>query len=147
MEQTIPLNTSNELFVNTDISKIFIWGNRFQKGQYINNSTYDPIVLKAGTILGRIHATNVLVPLVASASDGSQFPVGILAQDLTIAASATVTTTMVDYGDVAQDKIIFVKPGDGLETVVSSRRIKDHLQAQGIKVVPGGDEMTGFDNS
>lgn len=115
------------------------------KEQYINNSTYDPIVLKAGTLVGRITATNVLAPLVSTASDGSQLPVGVLANDLTIAAGATVTTTICDQGDIAAEKILFVKPGDGLETVVSGRRLKDHVHSQGIQLVYG-TEMTQNDN-
>ncbi len=143
--QTIVLNNGRQAIINQDVSKIFILNNRYQKGNYINNSSYDPITLYAGTVLGRIHASNVLVPLEAGASDGSQFPVGILAEDLEIDSGDTVECYLCDGGDVATEKVLFVKPGDGLETVVSSRRLKDWIQAQGIKLV-GGTEMTDFDN-
>lgn len=143
----IVLNTGQQAIVNYDVSKIFVFGNRYENDQYINNSGYDPITLLAGTVMGRIASSGVLVPLKSDASDGSQYPIGVLAQDLIIDSGATVTAAICVSGDVAQDKVIFVKPGDGLETTVSSRRLKDRLAADtvGIKLVPSS-EMTAFDN-
>lgn len=143
--QTIALNNGRQATINTDVSKIFVGDNRYQKDNYTNNSSYDPITLLAGTVMGRISASNLVVPMKSTAGDGSQLPVGILADDLVLASGAQENVTLVDMGDVAAYKLIFALPGDGLDTVVSSRRYKDHIAAQGLKLVYG-EEMTGYDN-
>lgn len=144
---SIALNNGQQIIVNYDVSKIFIRNNRFQKGNYVNNSTYDPIILLAGTVLGRVAATDKLVPLQSNASDGSQFPVGILANEsIEIDGGDSEEVFMCDMGDVVKEKLIFVRPGDGCDTVVSSRRLKDWIELQGIKIVFGSIEMTRQDN-
>lgn len=144
--QNLAYQTDNQLIMNQDVSKIFLgFTNRYQKDNELNNSTYDPLVLPAGTIMGRIHATGNLAPLNAAASDGSQFPVGILAHDVSIDAGETIKVTVCDFGDIAADKVVFLYSGQGLETVVSSRRMRDHLQAQGLKLITS-TEHTGYDN-
>lgn len=144
-EKTTVLHTSNQLIANTDVSKIFVGENRYQEGNYLNNSGYDPITVVEGTIMGRIHSTKRLTPLQTSAADGSQFPVGILKGDVEVESGDERECAICDMGDVVAEKIIFVKPGDGLDTVVSSRAIRDHLAAQGIKLV-GRTEITELDN-
>lgn len=146
-QNSVVNSTSNFLQVQTDLSKIFLWNNRYENDGYTNNSSYDPITLSAGTLMGRIASTNILVPCTSTASDGSQYPVGVLAQDVTLASGVSQTVSICVAGDVAQDKIIFAKPGDGLETVVSSRRYKDRIGADtvGIKLVPSTDN-TIYDN-
>lgn len=143
--QSVALNTGQQAIIHTDLSKIFILNNRYQKDNYVNNSSYNPISLSAGTVMGRVSATGVLAPLNAGASDGTQFPVGILAQDLEIDSGETVSATICDAGDIAAEKVIFFTPGNGLETVVSSRRMKDHIAAQGMNLV-SSTEMTQEDN-
>lgn len=147
-EQSIPLNTGQQATINTNLAKTFGWNIRTEYDNYVNNSTYDPITLKAGTLMGRIHATDVLVPLKSDANDGSQFPQGLLLEDMIIDGGDTVKCAIVVSGDVMSDRILFVKPGDGLETVVSSRRLKDRIQADtvGIKIVFNTTEMSGLDN-
>lgn len=140
------LNNQNSSFTNYDTSKLFIGNNKFPTNQYVNNSTYDPIVLKAGTLMGRVGSTGVLVPSQSDAADGSQNPVGVLAQDLSVEAGDTVTATICDGGDVVKNKVIFVKPGDNMETIISNRRYKDLIQAEThIKLVES-TEQTGLDN-
>lgn len=144
----VKVNTGNTLFVNTDLGKVFIWENRYENDNYINNSSYDPIALVAGTVMGRVATTNKLAPCQSNASDGSQYPCGILAQDISLAEGETKQVSICTYGDVATEKVIFVKPGDGLNTVVSSRTYRDRIKADtaGVRLVDT-DEMTDFDNS
>ncbi len=150
--QSVGRNTPNTLIVNQDTSKIFLRNNRYQKGNNINNSSYDQQTMLTGTLMGRVGATGNLVPLLAQATDGSQFPVGILAHDVVIEAGDTDPVTIVDMGDVAEDKIIFFYPfsGNTLDTVPTlngdSRRLRDYLQAQGIKLISNASEMTAYDN-
>lgn len=140
-------NTGKQLFVNTDLSKIFIRDNRYESDNYINNSTYNPITLSAGTVMGRISATGILVPFTSTASDGSQYILGVLADDFVLGAGITQTAPVCVAGDVVADKLIFVLPGDGLETVVSGRRVKDKIQGETVAIkIVYSTEMTDFDN-
>jgi len=139
-------STNNQAHMKTDVSKIFLRDNRYQKGYSLNNPTYNPMVLAAGTLMGRISGTGYLAPIYAAGADGTQFPVGILAHDVSIDSGETQEVTIVDGGDVAENKVLFFYSGQTLETVVSSRRLRDHLQAQGIKLVTS-TEMTEYDNS
>lgn len=135
----------NQAINNVDVAKIFLRDNRYQEVNELNNSTYDPLTLSAGTAMGRVTATGNLAPLNTGASDGSQFFVGILAQDMELDAGETKKATIVDGGDVAEDKVIFFYANQGLETVVGSRRMRDNIQAQGIKLI-ARIEMTQNDN-
>lgn len=135
----------NQAANDVDVSKIFLRDNRYQEKLEINNSTYDPLVLLAGTAMARVSSSGNLAPFDANASNGQQYFVGVLAQDLSLASGASQLTTIVDFGDVAEDKLIFFYANQGLETVVNSRRMRDHIQAQGIKLVPA-TEMTQYDN-
>lgn len=150
MSQTTGTNTSNQLTVNTDTSKIFIWNNRYDATNYVNNSYYDPITLVAGTVMGRVAATQVLIPCEAGASDGSQYPIGILAHDLEVDSGDTVSATICVSGDVAEEKVVFFNSdatGMSLDTVVSDRSMRDRIAADtiGINLV-AGTEMTAYDN-
>jgi hypothetical protein len=147
--KSVVLNTGNQAIINTETAKIFLRDNRYQKGNYLNNGAYDPLTLVAGTVMGRI-ATGAgtlgnVVPLFSLAGDGSQFPIGILADDVEIDSGDTKEVTIVDFGDVAEDKVVFYYNNDTLNTVVSSRRLRDHIQAQGIKLIVI-NEMTQYDN-
>lgn len=144
---TNPVNTGQQMITNYDVSKIFLWNNRFENDNYVNNSNYNPVTLRAGTVMGRVALTNVLVPCDASQIDGSQFPIGILAQDMTISGGQTIKATICVSGDVAAGKVIFFT-GNTLETIVAGRRMKDRIQSDsvGIKLVFGSTEMTSIDN-
>ena len=142
----IVLNNGVQLFVNTDLSKIFVFGNEYIYAPY-NNSAYDAVTLQAGTVMGRVSATGWIKPLVSSASDGSQYPVGILADDFTIAGGALVDLPICIKGDVISDKLVFSSSSDNLDTTISSRRIRDRIASDtsGIRLVPS-TEMTAPDN-
>ena len=146
MSQTVALNNGVQAIIHNDVSKIFIRDNRYESADYTNSDEYDPVTLTAGTLLGRVHASGKVVPLTSGASDGSQFPVGILKQTVTVEEGDTREVTFCVAGDVAEGKIIF-QGSDTLETVVSSRRLRDRIAADtvGIKLVPS-TELTEDDN-
>lgn len=147
MSQEIVGTSSNQLFVNTDVAKIFLGNNQTESDTYVNNSSYNPIALKAGTVMGRIGSTDIMVPTTSTASDGSQIVEGILMHDLDLASGATAKALICVSGRVAAEKLIFVKPGDNLDTVVSNRRYKDKIQGEtvGIKLIYSTN-MTHYDN-
>lgn len=146
--QTVTSNTGSQLFVNTDTSKIFIGENYTRQEVFINNTNYNPDNLAAGTVMGRVTATGAVVPFDATASDGSQYVVGILGNDLSILPGAIVTASIVVKGEVSQSQVILYVPGQTLSTVVNGRQIRDRITGDtaGIILVPSTD-LTGFDNS
>jgi len=150
MSQETGTNTNNQLTVNSDTSKIFIGDNRHDLFNYANDNSggTDDITIPAGTLFGRKHADGYVIPLASGASDGSQFPIGILREDKTIVYGEDFDgqITLCVEGRVAEDKVIF-QGSDTLNTVVSSRRLRDRIGSDtvGIKLVPS-TEMTGHDN-
>lgn len=144
--QTVITNDGNRAHVSTDTSKIFLWNNRYDNESYVNNSFYNPIVLPAGTVMGRVAATRRLVPYQGGASDGSQFPIGVLADDYTVDSGKNVQVSLCIAGDVNQDELNFYYVGTGLNNVVSSRTVADWLLLVGINLVQS-TEMSAPDNS
>lgn len=148
--QEITSNTGKQLFVNTDTAQVFIGGNHTRQDAYINNSGYAPITLYAGTVMGRIAQTGVVAPFNAYANDGTQYVVGLLADDLILAAGSSSTVSLVVAGRVNQDKVAFFPTSSGitLESVVSGRRVKDKIMSEttGLLLVKT-IEMSGYDNS
>ena len=142
-----PVNTANQLTTDYDVSKIFIYENRFETGSF-NNDTYDPVTLQAGTVMGRNKTTGKILPLQSNATDGSKYPVGILNKTTTVNEGDTVDLAFCVAGDVAEEKVILVKDGDTLETIVDNRRLRDRIAADtvGIKLV-ASTELTVADNS
>jgi hypothetical protein len=144
-EVTTTTNTNNQLTNNYDYSKIFLFGNQYENGS-IENATGAAVTIPAGTLMGRIGATQLLTPLASAAVDGSQFPVGVLAQTVIIPATTTLEISIGISGDVAEEKIIF-DGTDDLDTLVSARSLRDRIASDtmGIKLV-ASTELTGFDN-
>lgn len=140
-EQT--LNTGSQATTNYDLSKIFIWNNRYHKGNY-TNSVYDPETMRPGQLLGRVSATNKLAKCFSTSVDGSQYPVGVCADAKVIDEGSTVELTYCSMGDVVKDKILF-EGNDGFNTVVSGKTMFDMLLAIGINLVES-TEMTAYDN-
>lgn len=144
---TITINTGQQITTQYNLEKLFLWGNRYENDNYVNNFSYSTITLLAGTVMGRVASTGVLIPSTASAIDGSQFPIGVLARDVVnLAAGATAQCAICVAGDVSANLLIFTF-GDTLETVVAGRRYRDRIQADsmGLKLV-FRTEMTDYDN-
>lgn len=139
------LNTGNQQTNNFDTTKLLLGGNDYIKADYTND-TYADVSLSAGTLMGRIAATDKVVPCTSGASDGSQLPIGILANDNTIEAGHSRFLSICVSGQVAKEKVIF-SGSDNMDTVVSSRRYEDRIASDtaGIILVDS-DELTGYDN-
>ena len=146
----IVVNQGKQVFVNTDTSKLFLGENHYDSATY-TNSSYDEVTLVAGTLMGRIAtpggANSHVVPLESGATNGSQYPVGILADDYVVAAGDSISVAYCVEGEVASELVI-LQGSDTLPTVISGRTIKDRIAADtvGIKLVVS-DELTGYDNS
>jgi hypothetical protein len=140
------LNTGSQVITNYNTAKIFVYNNRYDKANFVN-STYDDIELAAGTVLGKVSADGTIVPLESDASDGSQYPVGILSADVIVAAGDEIELPYCVSGDVVEDKLVLTKEGDTLQTVISGRSIYDRIGGDtvGVKIV-ANNENTILDN-
>ena len=143
MEATTVLNTESQLNTNYDGAQVFLGKNSFENEVY-TNATGGTLTWTAGTVMGRISASGKVLPLVAAAVDGSQYPVGVLATTVTVLTLASENVSLCVTGEVASEKLIF-NGAETLSTVVDGRQIRDYLAAAGIKVL-ASDGLTGFDN-
>jgi hypothetical protein len=139
------LDGTNQAINKYNTAKLFLWNNRYDKATF-SNASGDTVTLAAGTLMGRIATTQKVVALDSSASDGSQFPVGILASDYIVEDGDSVDVTYCVAGDVAEELVILAY-GDEFSTAISGRSIRDRIASDtvGIKLVTT-EELTDFDN-
>lgn len=148
-------NTGQQATTNYNVAKIFIWNNRYVT-ETIVNSEYDPWVLPAGTVLGRITGSvtalnpkGTVVPCENHQTDGSVEPIGILAADVTIQDGTQMDVPVCIAGDVSEDQIALVAPLT-LDSVVVvgtvGKTMRDRIRANtGINIVKNS-ENTYLDN-
>ena len=84
--------------------------------------------------------------MVSGAGDGSQIPVGVLTQTITVEAGETASIYVCTGGEVAEEKVI-LDTGDTLETVIDGRQLRDRIASDTVGIVlVAGTEMTQVDN-
>ncbi len=144
---TNTVQTNNQLYNNYDVSKFLLGFNSFVLAN-LTASGADVDTLQ-GMVMGRISATGLIVPLVSTATNGSQYPVGVCVIDKTVPDGNTESLNLVNKGRIAEDKINFL----GAETLntpvgpASNQKIlRDWLNDLGLEL-SGGEELTGYDNS
>lgn len=146
MAQTIT-NGVYQLKVDTTTEKIFHERVETIKMEYTNSTGAEKTLL-AGLVIGRILIGGKALPLKSDATDGSQYPVGILFNEsVTVANGATVTLTVANVGTVNKNGLIFENGTDTLATAVDGRQLGDRIvsDTQGIKLVELS-EITRYDN-
>lgn len=144
--QRIVKNNGNSFQINNETSKLLLgFNNRYETDVLANNSGYDPIILPAGTVMGRVASTGKIVPIEKGASDGSQYPCGILVEDLEIDGGDEISTSIVQSGDINENLVSFYYPATSLTSVIVNRTVRDHLTNLGIKIV-ACDELSDYDN-
>lgn len=111
---------AQQRITNYDVSQIFL-GRNFYKDKQYTNSTGSAVTILPGTLLGTILATNLLLPMVSTATDGSEYPVGIAMDTFVIANGASATITFCYAGEVNQSKVIFYNGTDTLATAIGSQ--------------------------
>lgn len=147
--QTVRNATSNFLTVDTNRAKVFIGNNKLEVATLIN-ATAGELTYPIGTVLGRVAdglANNgKVVPMASAATDGSQYPVGVLAEEVTLGAGAEISINMCTDGDVDIAAII-LDGTDTLDTPVESKLIRDRIKSDtmGINLVTV-NELTFTDN-
>ena len=141
---TVVNQTNNQAHFDYDTSKVFIFDNRYEVVTF-RNLTGGTESYAVGTILGRVAATGKVTEMKSGATDGSQYPIGVLATGITDLATVTdIEVNMCTAGDVAEGKLIF-NGSDVITQAEGDRIYRDWLQLAGIKAV-AGTELTNFDN-
>ena len=137
--------TGNHLTADSDRAKTFIGNNEFEVGTLLN-ATAGTLTYAVGTVLGKVADTNRLVPMASAGTDGSQYPIGILAEEVTLAASGTASVNICIAGDVNAEAIV-LDGTDTLTTVVEDKIIADRIKSdnKGIRLITITDG-TFFDN-
>lgn len=143
MSQSISNEGQNQMFINTDTSKTFIQIKATERESYINNSSYNPIHLYPGTVMGRIQASGIIVPWRNDVTDGSQFPIGVLGGEMIIDSGDTVAALLITECRMAAEKVIAYQLSDQsisttLQLAITSwhgagtTKLKDALESIGI---------------
>lgn len=133
---------------------LLIWNNRTNTITltYTNSSGSDVELLK-GMIIGRIAASGLAKQTVSTATDGSQIPIGVLIDDVTIADGESADLSICIAGDVDYGMLVF--GGSPADTIASKiytdagaaylGTIGDMLNGKGILPIVTG-QMTYEDN-
>ncbi|MBX2906164.1 MAG: head decoration protein [Taibaiella sp.] len=132
---------------NYNISQLILFGTPVTTTAIITNSTGSTMTLQPGRVLGRVEATTTNVyPQVSSATDGSQIPVGVLAQKVVIADGDSATVTFIRGGFVQLDDLFLGLGGsDTLNTAISDNStflgtIGDILAKCGVYFINANDQ-------
>lgn len=133
--------TRNQLTSSYDFSKIFLFDNKYRKVN-IANATGSPLVLTAGMAIGCVGITHA----VYKSGTSNQLPVGILAEDITIANGSNADVMICNGGKIAEEKVT-LDGTDTLATIVDNRSVRDMLISNtlGLELVTTS-ELTAADN-
>ena len=117
---------ANPLITNYDTSKLLIGDNQFI--DVVVTASGADIVLKRGEVVGQIAATLLGTPVTAAAGDGSQFPLGLVIEEITVADGSSETITLVNKGRVSESLVNFAG-ADTLNTLVGAAGIQQTYRA------------------
>ena len=142
---TVNSDQGNFLSINRDTAKVILGNNRFENYQY-SNSTGSEVTLECGTVMGRVASSGDVIPLVSTATDGSQYPIGILTTKHVVADGTSLTVSICIGGNVNQNLLVF-SGSDDLDTVIEDRRLADRITGDtyGINLI-ASTQLSKFDN-
>jgi len=97
---------------------LLIWNDRTNTITltYTNSSGSEVALLK-GMIIGRIEASGLAKQTVSTATDGSQIPIGVLIEDVTIADGDSSNLNIVIAGDIDYGMLVY--GGSPADTIAS----------------------------
>ncbi len=137
------------LITNYDVAQIFLGSNYYETVSY-SNSTGSPVTITIGRTIGRILATDKVLPSVAAATDGSELPIGVSAQTYVIADGVTQDIQIVTGGQV-NENLVVLAAGNTFSTAVRTvstggGTIRDLIRRNTtIELVPTTD-LSNLDN-
>lgn len=140
------LNNGQQAIFQYNTEKIFLGSNRYKTFD-LNNASGASKTFPAGLVMGQIAATGKIVPCVSTANDGSQYPIGILNQDITLANGADANVQVCTSGDVNINAILFDNVYDSLTTVISGQTFQRRIGTDTVGVnLMAETELTEPDN-
>lgn len=134
---------------NQNTQNLLLGGNRFDNGTYTNGSGSER-TLAVGTLVGRVLATNKIAPCVSSNTDGSEMPIGVVVEAVTVADGASAVVTFCNYGMINELAVV-LGGSDTMSTAVRTvstggGTIRDLIvRNTGLKLQESV-EMSGYDN-
>lgn len=133
------------LITNFDTTKLVLKGGEYNNAVY-TNSTGGPITILVGTLLGRVSATDKVLPLKSAAIDGSQFPVGISCQEIIVADTESATLEFVIAGEV-EGTLLTLDGADTLATAIDGKTLGDRIKSDSLGILlRDSDELSALDN-
>jgi hypothetical protein len=148
---TVVGSGSNFLHTRYDRSKLFLSGiERTLRDQTLLNSAGVETTFPIGTLVGRVSASGKLIPLASAASDGSQYPIGVLVRDYTVDATSEITNATVAIAACTVDGSKLALDGsDDLDTTVTNAgasTIRDLIHARTQLLLVDATELGKTDN-
>lgn len=141
VEKVIKKQTDSQLNVDYVVSNLLRGNNEFADGEV--TAVGSDVTIKAGMVMGRISATGKLVPLLHSAADGSQYPVGLAWLGIngtkTVLTGTTKIVEIVYQGRVDSSLINF-DTASTLDSVVGGRSIRDQLRDIGLVLIEAQEQ-------
>jgi len=107
------------LITNYNTAQFLLGGEQFFKDMSYNNATGSPVTLPQGTLMGKVFATGYIIPNVSTAVDGSEQPIGFIAENTTIPANTIQTIQVLVAGDINQNLVI-LGGSDTFDTTVGT---------------------------
>lgn len=145
--KTIKVQQDNQLNVDYQSSNLLRGSNEFAPGDVTASGS--DIDLVVGMVMGRVSATQKLLPLAHGASDGSEHPVGLAWLGINGTKTVTNGTTRpieVVYQGRVDGSLINFDNSSTLDDVVDGRSIRDWLRDIGLVIIDP-QEQTGFANA
>lgn len=146
---TVVLNATNALFVDFDLSKVFIFGNRFAPASFKNN-TGSQASFVPGTLLARDSSDNTIVPLLSTktgiiANSALEVDTNVLIANR---ATGSYITDGVKVGDAVTVAGSVGLTGANIEHIITSVSAlewrADFTLADATASTPGTSEFAGI---
>jgi hypothetical protein len=141
------IKSGGQTITSINTANVALGNNEFVSATY-TNGTGSEVVLAEGTVFGRISATGKVAILAHGATDGSQYPTGVFYNsingDVTVAAGASATITLITKGSVNASKLVFAG-ATTISSVVSDIQLGDRLVQIGLQL-DTALELTNYDN-
>lgn len=135
--------TSTQTKTDIDLADIFVKIGEVELGGITSATAVD---LAKGTMISRIPTTGKFAIMKSASEDGTQYPVGVLAEDVSLEAATEKNINVVKSGIVDASGLVF-NGADTIASVVDSRQYLDLIPSMtvGIELV-SIDQLTNFDN-
>ena len=134
--------TANQMTNDYDVSKIFVLDNIYRKVTIANAAGTD-LVLTAGMAIGVV---STAYQVYKSGTSNISF-VGILAEDVTVAASGGSESVNICIAGKVNESLVTLDGTDTLATVVAYRTIRDRIASESVGIIlVATDELSAIDN-